>query len=301
MDGYRSRFLLLVAVGLVAIGGVGCVNFARNYAPPLPRALPASPTLEQVIAVVNRNNSRIHSFSTTEAKLSGPDFPTLRASIAFQRPKRLRLKAETGLTGSEIDLGSNDELFWFWVRRNQPPGVYFCRHDRFVASRAKLMMPIEPDWLIEALGTTEFDPALPHQGPFPLSGGRLEVRTVRETPEGPATKVTVLDAARGLVLEQRVFNAQGRMLASSVAHGHRQDPLSGLIMPAVVDVYCPAAEVSMRIELGNVRINRLSGNPAELWAMPRYPGAPAVDLSDPHFQPPAARRPATALRADRRR
>lgn len=253
----------------------------RPYTTPLPRALPHCPTIEQVIQVVNRNNSQIHSFSTTDAKLSGPGSPTLRASIAFQRPNRLRLRAETGLTGPEIDLGSNDELFWFWVRRNQPPGVYFCRHDRLATSHMQQIAVIKPDWLIDALGTAQFDPTLPHQGPFPLSGGRLEVRTIIETPEGPATKVTVVDADGGLVLEQRVFDSQGRLLAGSVAGGHRMDPLTGLIMPTVVEINCPPAQLSMRIELGNVRINRLPGDPAELWTMPSYQGSPPVDMCSP--------------------
>ena len=53
----------------------------------------------------------------------------LSGNIAAERPGRFRLTAGTAVTGQEIDLGSNDELFWMWVRRNQPPAVYFCRHD----------------------------------------------------------------------------------------------------------------------------------------------------------------------------
>ena len=127
--------------------------------------LPPSPTIEQVIQAVNQNNSRIQSFMTNQATLSVPGLPTLRASVAFERPWRLRLRGDTGLTGPEIDLGSNDELFWFWVRRNQPPAIFFCRHDQFAACPARQMIPIEPKWLIEALGVAELDPGLPYQGP----------------------------------------------------------------------------------------------------------------------------------------
>jgi hypothetical protein len=42
----------------------------------------------------------------------------------------------------------------------------------------------------------------------------------------------------------------------------------------------------MRIDLGEVEINRLSGDPAALWSMPSYPGAPAIDMADPNFRPP---------------
>ena len=165
MTPYQRRWLLLISTGLFAASGASCPQFLRQYTNPLPRVLPPSPSLEQVIEVVNRNNSQIQSFSTNRATLSGPGFPTLRASVAFQRPGRFRLRAETGLTGAELDLGSNDELFWFWMRRNQPPAVYYCRHDQFAVSQTRQMLPFEPAWLIEALGVAELDPGLPHQGP----------------------------------------------------------------------------------------------------------------------------------------
>jgi len=280
MDGCRSGWFLAIAAGLVGLCGANCVPRPK----PIVYALPSQPTLEEVLRVVNANNSRIESFSANDAKLSGSGFPTLRANVAYQRPTCFRLRADF-LGSPELDLGSNEGLFWFWAKRNQPPAVLYCRHDQFATSAARRMTPIEPRWLIEALGITELDPALPHQGPFPLSGGRFEIRTIRETPEGPATKVTVIDGIRGVVVEQRLFDPQGRLLASSVLTEHRQDPLTGLVMPGVVMIDCPPAQLSLKIDLGNVRVNRLQGDPAALWAMPAYQGSPAVDLCGPGVVP----------------
>jgi len=176
----KRPLLLLIPLGLIALSGSACPsNLVRQYTAPIPRALPPSPTLEQVIEVVNRNNGQIHSFSTQRATLTGPGFPTLRASIAMECPRRFRLRAETGLTGPEVDLGSNDELFWFWIRRNEPPAVYFCRHEQFATSSVRYQVPVAPDWLIEALGVVQLDPNLPHQGPLVQSDGKLEIRTIR--------------------------------------------------------------------------------------------------------------------------
>jgi hypothetical protein len=269
-----------------------------RYTNPLPRVLPPSPTLEQVIEVVNRNSSQIQSFSTNRASISGPGFPSLGASVAFERAKRFRLRAGTGLTGTEFDLGSNDELFWFWLRRNQPPAMYYCRHDQFTASPARQTTPFEPTWLIEALGVVELDPALPHQL-SPLPNDRLRIDTIRNMPEGPVTKTTILDGSQGWVLEQHIFDARRRLVASAIASGHRRDPLSGLIMPAVVNVNCPTAQLAMRIDLGNTEINRLSGDPNALWSMPTYPNAPLVDLANPNFQPQSAQQSPVAASAQR--
>ena len=30
------------------------------------------------------------------------------------------------LGATEVDLGSNDELFWFWVKRNSPQSRVLC-------------------------------------------------------------------------------------------------------------------------------------------------------------------------------
>ena len=303
MEGYRRLLLLLVLSGLTATTGASCPQVVRQTTAPIPRALPPAATLEQVIQVVNDNASRIRSFSTTEATLASPGTPTLRASVMFERPRRFRLRGETGITGPEVDLGGNDELFWFWVRRNQPPALFYCRHDQFYGSAAREVIPFEPDWLIEALGVAGFDPGLAHRGPFRRHDGRLEIRTIRDMADGPTTRITVVDPASGCVLEQHVYNAQGNRVASAIAGNHRVDPLTALVMPGTVDIDFPPMQFSMRVDLGNVQINRPFTNPQELWAMPSYEGWPPVDLADPNLRlvpgspPPKAisTRPGTSI------
>ncbi len=287
----QRRISLFLVAGLFTLGGVGCVNVFRPQQPPLPRALPPSPTVEQLIQVVNRNSSQIQNFYAGHATLSGQGIPSLSTRIAFWRPRFFRLIA-SDLTGAEIDVGSNPDFFWYWIRRAQPPAIYFCRHDQFATSPARHSIPVQPDWLIEALGVNEINPALPQQGPFPLQGDRLELRTVRETPDGPVTKVTIFDAAQGWILEQHILNAKGVPMASAIASQHRRDPLSGLVMPGVVVVNCPSAQFSIRIDLGLVEINRMAGNTAELWKMPQITNTPAVNLADPNFRPLASQQPA---------
>jgi hypothetical protein len=299
MSNYRAGVLVLVLAGLLSLSGASCPYFRRpmDELASLPPALPPSPTLDQVIQVVNGNSSQIRSFSAPQATLSGTGFPTLQASVAFERPRRLRLRGGTGISGQELDLGSNDELFWFWSRRSQPPGVYYCRHADFASSPVRQTLLVDPYWLIEALGITELDPALQHQGPLVRSDGRLEIRTVRETPGGPSMKITVLDRLHGLVLEQHVFDSRNQLVASAVAGRHRRDPLSGLVMPAVVDLRLPAQQMTMRLSLGYVEINRPMAYAEQLWAMPAYEGSPPVDLSNPNLAfPPGSRSPALSSR-----
>jgi hypothetical protein len=290
MHGSWSRHLLLTLTLATLVAQEGCTWLQRwnLVQEPPPRILPPGAGLEQVIAAVNRNNSQIQSLSSDSAWISGPGYPTLRAHIAFQRPCNFRLRADTGLTGAEVDLGSNDQIFWFWIKRNPPPAVYYCRHDQFPTSQARQMIPIDPNWLIEALGTLVIDPALPHQGPYPDKGNRIQIRTIRETPEGPNMKITIIDSVSAWVMEQRIYDTQGQLRASSVVENYRRDPRTGVYVPTAVRVECPAVGFSMRVDLGAVVVNQLQGNPVELWSMPNYPGYPPFDLGmpNPAYGPP---------------
>jgi len=289
----RSIALLLVTVGLVAASGASCPRSV--YQATGHPVLSAEPTLEEVIQVVNQNNLQIERFSAPSAEISASDMPaSLRASVAYERDRRLRVRAGTLVTGPELDLGSNDELFWIWFRRNPQQALYYCRHDRYATSPIRQMLPIDPDWLIEAMGINPLDPEVPYEGPFRLKNGAWEIRTVRQTADGPATKITVVDEVRGLIRGQYLFDGQGRLAASAAISEHRYDPVSGLSMARKVEIRCPAAKFTMQVDLGNVRINRLAGDPRELWSMPRYDDYPLVDLGNPNLQlpPPAAQAPA---------
>ena len=286
MEGLRRYTLLLtLCAGYLAFGS-GCGFLGRRKPPPpvFPPVLQPGASLPQVIDAVNNNSRKIQSFSTHQASLSGPGIPvTLRSTnIVFERPKRLRIQAGTAIS-SELDIGSNDQLFWFWVRRNEPPALLFCRHDQFASCEASRVIPMEPNWLIEAFGIAEFSPTEQHQGPIRRSDGRLEIHTIRQTPCGPASKKTVVDATTAQIYEQHLYDYRGRVVASAVVREHRMDPLTGIVLPKVVDLQCPQAEISMSVNLGNVEINQPTNNP-ELWSMPTVAGWPAVNLADPNWR-----------------
>jgi len=265
-----------------------------GYTQGAPRLLPENPTREQVIQVVNANTDRVRFYKTNNASISISGLSSLKTSIAMEKPNRFRLTAGTALTGAEVDLGSNDKLFWLWVRRAEPRQLYACRHDQYATSQAARSIPVEPKWLIEALGLVRFDPRDRHTGPYARRSGDLEIRSRSATPAGDLVRITVVDPIYGWVLEQHVMTATGVILASAVASGHRYDAELGVSLPSRVEIQMPPAQLSIKIDVGDVILNRPVGDPAAMWAKPSYPGFPEVDLaSSPGrvvWPPPAARR-----------
>ena len=94
--------ILAVLVAAVASSGASCPGVLRGYqvgTMPLPRALPPQPTLEQVIAAVHDNTQRVRSVMASQAVLAVPGVPRLSARVACEPPRRVRLQAQTSVTG----------------------------------------------------------------------------------------------------------------------------------------------------------------------------------------------------------
>ena len=206
------------------------------------------------------------------------------------------MRADAPLGGPELDLGANEDVFWLWVRRNQPPALFFCRRDQFAMSSARQIIPVEPEWLIEAIGLTRFDPMEPHEGPKPVGGGRVEIRTHRPGPMGDMTKITILDAWDGTVLEQHLYDAAGQRIATAITSKYKRDPNSGAALPRSIDVQWPTAQMSFHVDVTDWQVNAIPTENLLLWAKPEYPGYPNVDLADPNlrFTVPAGAAPVSS-------
>src|SRR3954452_1631479 len=123
----RSLVLLLAVALLLSASRATCqgqmmMNPFAAPGPAAPQILMEGATRDQIVAAVNQNSSRIQSITATGVTITIPDMlglPLLSGNIAAERPRRFRLTAGT-IAGQELDIGSNDELFWMWVRRDQP-------------------------------------------------------------------------------------------------------------------------------------------------------------------------------------
>ena len=279
----RAVALALVVVAM-ASSGAACPQVLRGYqvgTMPLPRALPTQATLDQIIAAVHDNTQRVRSYMAPQAVLVVPGVPRLSAQVACEPPRRFRLRAQTSVTGSELDIGSNDDQFWLWIRRHQPPVMLFCRHDQYAQSSARRLLPIRADWMPELLGLVNFRPEDRHEGPFPLPDGRIEIRSRIHSGEGELFKSTLLDGTTGLVVEQHLFTTTGERLASCRTSRHRVDPQSGAALPRLVEVSWPASGIEFQLELAAITTNTPATDPGQLWQMPAYEGYEPIDLADP--------------------
>ena len=96
-------------------------------------------------------------------------------------------------------------------------------------------------------------------------------------------KVTIIDAVSAWVMEQQVYDAQGRLRAARWPRNIAAIRARGCMFPRPCGWSVPRRVSRCAFDLGAVQVNQLQGNPAELWTMPSYPGSPLVDLGNPNL------------------
>ena len=277
----RARHIcrsVLVAFALAALAS-GCRAWPwqpRLPAEPSPLAFAGPPTLDEVVQAVNANSSAVRQLQSESATVSVPGLPSLRANLLLERPRNFRLRAQ--IYGPELDVGSNEELFWFWAKHDPQPGVYFARHDQFSQSRIRQQLPIDPAWVIESLGIVTLDPASHLEGPRPLNLDRIEIRNRLPTPDGEVLKVYVINARYGWVLEQHYYASDGRLIASAKGSNFKYYPADRVSLPQQVQLVVPQAQLNLTIQVSGYRLNSINGDPQQLWSLPQYAGYQTVDL-----------------------
>jgi hypothetical protein len=293
-----TAFTIGLLLPLVAGGCHVRPSWMYSRQPELPpEAFSGTPNLENIVYVLNANTQRVQRLQTENATLRVEGMPALRANLAYEQPRHLRLQAQLSqFTGRELDMGSNDELFWFWIRRDTQPSVYFARHANFAVSPARDLIPVEPDRLIDTLGLVYLDPAGQHSGPI-AHGNLWEVTSRIPSPRGDLTRVLLVDAKYGWAAQQQWYDVNGQLVLSARADRQRFYRDEAVTMPHHIEVALlpgQPSQLAFDLDVGSYAINRVAGDSSELWTMPQIEGYSQVDITDPQFRPPVAAVPPAA-------
>ncbi len=281
----RQGTLLRAVLAIVAAcATVGCQAWRGQTLELLRR----QPTTDEVIAAVNANNGLIDTLLCDDVAITvraGQSLRqrvrsavathlALRGRLAVQKPRRLRLIAGTPFS-RELDLGSNDREFWLYLRQAQEPSLgpgkhpvlYHCTYEQYRRSGAEL--PLQPEWVIAALGIEEVDPAASH---FLQPGppGTVELATPTTLSNGlPAVIVRVVALKSGTIQAVRLERG-AVVVAESTLSGHIQDPTTTAVVPTRVTFTWHPADLTVTLKLRRIRVNPplTTGQLSRLWESP---------------------------------
>ena len=286
--------ILLLLLALFPCGGATCHKYRRtpDFLPPIVFEKP--PSLEELIAHLNRT-SGIERLNSGTVTLSTPGTSMkLAGNLSWHRPTDFRLQAYPGTTrlmGDALDAGSNAEQFWLLTKLpGESPMLYYASHQQFdMQPGPRRVLPVSPLWIREALGVIEFEPGGHHEGPITRSADKLvEIRSIIPTHRGSYKRTVVVEPTHATVRQVILKDPEDRMVASATLSDHVYYSAIDASLPHRVDLQMQpdtgmqpdAGQVlAFTIEIGSYLLNDTSGNEAQRYVMPESGGYQAIDLA----------------------
>jgi hypothetical protein len=285
------KLIPLVAFGILLLL-TGCPPFSNTVNPNDPsrgRVVTQTPTAPQLVAQLNATSQRLQSIECRDVWIDakqGIQPVGLPGYMICQKNRNFRL---TGKLGGKpaVDIGSNEQEFWFWISQAEPPGLYYCSYADLESGRVRrLPFPFQPSWVMEALGMADREPNGTYE-PVKATASTFElIQNTVGTQGQPVRKVTVF--RRNLqVAGHRLEDASGREICTAQVLDMQQDQASGTVVPKVIQLTWKAQELTMKLRLDGVRVN--GGIPPDraqaAFSRPRWQNIPAYDLAGGADQP----------------
>lgn len=290
----RRILLLLVLATLGAFTGCSPskVFTARGNTEAAARIV-AVPTAEEAISHLNQNARSIQSIEADRLSirvhqgegLTRQSF-TVSGNLQYMKPKQFRLLADA-LGTTQADIGSNEQEFWFWFKRNDPPALYHCSYQDFAHAR-EIRLPVHPDWIAEAMCAQE----LPREHAYAAkrSGNLLELTTNTTTPQGEMFQKTIQVALsgpnQGRIVGFRLRNAQGQDVWVADIHEYQDlRDTGGHVVPRKMTLRSPLEKLDLDLKIDGCQVNSLKAANQEFFKRPNMPQeinlAHAVQLAHP--------------------
>lgn len=279
----RFSTVMKMALVVLVLPILTACSSVRTFLPQQPPVcvLPPNASYTQIVNHLNAQIEGVYGWQSSNVKIrarqQGGIPVSLNAMLAVEHPKRFRLRASSPL-GAEVDFGSNDERFWFWVKRNEQKRVFTVRHDQYQAMGSQLNIPFEPDWLLEALRVVplnETELSIQKEG---QNSPNVKLISDRLLPNGKLVqKILVVNLCTGHIIEQSLYDSRGQRIATATLGEYRVCNSAGATLPHVIKLDWPQAGIVLTMTMSSIDVNP-AGIPPEVWGLPQIPGYPVMDL-----------------------
>ncbi len=276
----RGVRLLLATATLFPVGCnwiKGSGGGTAKDPPKRPASTPAEvrPAADYV-AYLNRQAGYVQTVRYNDLNLSvsmpGQSVPGLNnGMVVCGKPNNFRMKAGLVAMGTQLDVGSNAQELWMYVKPSDPQYT-FCSHADFPKYQDALPVKFEPAWVLQALGMADYDPARRYEMQQDAGRGAVYLTYPDTTTNGePVLKVTEFAASdvsgtsapqvrRHLVLtpdrKQIIASATVTKVTEKTVG---TDPVSGgpavVKVPTEVTLEWPQQKVKMDLQLGQIVVN----------------------------------------------
>jgi hypothetical protein len=243
------------------------------------------PTAAYLVGYLNETTAQMQALSCERVDLdctADGQSGSANGRLDCQKPRNFRLTAR--VVGQPlVDIGSNDQEFWYWISKANPPYVVHCSHEALNRGGIRMPFPFQPDMVLAALGMTECDPR--KQYDVRVNAQTVELLEPTRSPRGDQVyKVTVFQRSpasgdQPQVVAHLLRDPQGREICRATVTQVTRDSRTGVELPRRIQFDWPEHKIKLKMKLDGMRI--VPPNPeltASLYSRRNLASQPAFDL-----------------------
>jgi len=280
------------------LSGCGWLNRDKQAPKPAVAANGAPPHAAQLVNYLNSEADRLVTLESDDVDLTAfvqdKRMPGLRCFLVCEKPRSFRLTGDAVGT-NYVDIGSNSDQFWFWVKDGDKPPLWYCSYADYEKG-VKLPLPFQPEWVVQALGMAKYDPNKAYK--VEAKGNTYELSEETTVQGMSVRKITIFNSAKRtndstpVVMGHVIQDAQtGKVICQATikrvrAASFRTRQGDGSILyPSDVLLEWPAEKMSMTMKIGKASVNQPIPNEkiATYFARPDWPGLNKIDIA--RYQP----------------
>lgn len=283
--------VLALTVGLT----VGCTRLPFLKGPePRPPVSGETPPVAAIVNYLDENSRRIQTVRCMDVDLTcskGLQSFGLRGKMMTQKPRNFLMSCDL-LGNRAVDVGSNDQEFWYWISKDNPPNQVYCSYKDLSEGRVKHMpFPFQPEWIMETMGLGSYGPADRYR--LEPEGNNLKLIEQSRSPQGtPARKVIVMNRrpmqpptpqVTAFLLQD---DANGKEICSAHISEIQVDHATGAVLPRRIEFRWPEQRFKMAMKLDGIAVN--AEVPATAFVRRPLQGVPSYNLANGRLEQAAA-------------
>jgi len=249
---------------LVTLAGCSSTRwgFVKNNDRPTTPASSEPPSTAQLVEYLNNNAGRIQGLRVEELDLTctqGIKSFGLRGTMVTEKPRNFRLVAKT-LGNPVVDLGSNDQEFWYWISKGDPYQFYCSYKDLKEGRVNRMPFPFQPEWVMESMGLGPYGPPEKYKLEYDADTVKLVEKTT--SPQGtPVRKVIVfkrteVQAPNAQVTDYLlVDDASGKEICGAHITDVQIDRATNAIVPKRIALRWPSEKLTLALRLDELSLN----------------------------------------------
>lgn len=259
-------------LSLAALLTTGCSSAPgmRNQDVPVAHAAPA-PTVPQLVTYLNDNARRVQAIQCNHVALDceqGMQRVGIDCVMACQKPRNFRLKGKA-IGQSVLDIGSNNDEFWYWISKADPPYVYHCAYQDYPRAANRMPFPFQPEMVVAALGIAEYEPNTPYE--VKEYKNYIELIEQVPSPHNPAEKLQKvvvfnrMQAAPGhpQVVAHLLRDPRGKIICQAVVREVQVNRETNAVLPRRIVLTWPSQKAKMDMQMFDTQVTAITPDRAQ--------------------------------------